>query len=78
MAKALVSAFKAVTPLTEIPTLVSGLLGKQMAVWRAGSVHALHVTIGSIFVVRFACDLYVTYTGWIRTPRTGFLRRRRV
>jgi hypothetical protein len=55
MAKAVVSAFKAVTPLTEIPTLVSGLLGKQMAVWRAplshgraGSVHVLHVTIGSV------------------------------
>jgi hypothetical protein len=57
MAEAVVSAFKAVTPLTEIPTLVCGLLGKQMAVWRPGSVHVLHVTIGSIFAVRFA----VTY-----------------
>ena len=71
MAKAVVSAFKAVTPLTEIPTLVSGLLGKQMAVWRAGSVHVLHVTIGSIFAVRFACDLCDLHAAGCRTPRTA-------
>jgi len=34
MAKAVVSSFEAVTRLTKVPTLVSGLLGKRMAVGR--------------------------------------------